>query len=88
MRHDLDSLIEHLGRTCGLDAATARRVCAECASFWSRDQDAWIRDRHGELQRSGLSNTETFQRLLREMGERPFAARQLTERQLRRRIYG
>lgn len=85
---DQDSFVEHLGHTYGLDPRVAARVCAECAAYWNQDLETWIRQRHLELQQSGRSNTEIYRQLARETRERPFAAGQLTERQIRRKIYG
>ena len=47
-----------------------------------------MRRRHAELKTYGAKNPEIFAELARELAERVVAAPPLTERQLRRLVYG
>ena len=73
----LDDLLGHLVRTTSLRAGTAGRLVEE-----------FVARRHRELQAEGLRNDEIFARIADEICARRFAAPQLTERQIRRLIYG
>jgi hypothetical protein len=47
-----------------------------------------VRRRHRELQAAGRTNAEIFGRIAAELAGRPVAAPALSERQLRRIVYG
>jgi hypothetical protein len=87
-RDDLNDLIDHLGRTTRLEPSEARRVVEEVVAFLSESPPEFVARRHAELRRDGLPNASIFRRLLQEMTTRRFAAPALTERQIRRLIYG
>ena len=57
-------------------------------SYYSESVQAFVARRHGELQRDGHRNREIYTQLLQELQHRRFRAPALTERQLRRWIYG
>jgi hypothetical protein len=84
----LDSLIGHLTRTTRLNRSEAERVVAEVVAYFSETADDFIVRRHGELQADNERNAEIFERLAEEMCERRFAAPPLSQRQIRRLIYG
>ena len=81
-------LIEHLSLHCGLDRSSAARVIQEVVAFYDEPVDVFIRRRHLELQAEGLSNSDIYAGLQQAIASRPFAAAPLTERQIRRIIYG
>lgn len=81
-------LVGHLVRSTPLDPATASRVVAEVVAYYAEPVEAVVRRRHRELQRTGLSNAEIYACIARELSERPVAAPDLTERQIRRLVYG
>lgn len=83
-----EELIEHLVRSSRLGRDEARRVVDEVCAFYAEHLDAYVARRHGELQTEGLKNPAIFARLQAELGQRRFAAPALSERQLRRLIYG
>jgi hypothetical protein len=82
------ALIEHLERTTRLSHAEAERVVAEVLDFFSESLEAFVTRRHGELQGEELRNAEIFTRLIAEARQRRFAAPPLSERQVRRMVYG
>lgn len=81
-------LVEHLVRTTTMPAGAAARVVAEVVHYFSEPVDDFVRRRHRELQGAGLTNPQIFSRLAVELGGRRFAAPELSERQLRRIVYG
>ena len=83
-----DELIGHLAQTTALPVGMARRVVEEVVAYCSEPVEDFIRRRHRELQAQGSSNAEIFPRLVAELSRRPVGAPPLTERQIRRTIYG
>ena len=81
-------LIEHLVLHYGLDRVSAVRVVGEVLAFYDEPVDAFIRRRHLELQAEGVSNPQIYASLQQAIANRPFAAAVLSERQIRRIIYG
>lgn len=81
-------LVEHLSLHCGLDRQTAERAIAEVVSYFDEPVVNFVRRRHGELQRLGMSNSQIFGQLQRELSGRLFSGDLLSERQIRRIIYG
>jgi hypothetical protein len=84
----LDDLLGHLVRTTSLGPGTAGRLVEEFLEFFSESIEEFVARRHRELQAEGLRNDEIFARIADEMSARRFAAPPLTERQIRRLIYG
>jgi len=82
------ALVEHLERTTRLSRAEAERVVAEVLDYFSESLETFITRRHAELQGEELRNAEIFARLLAEARQRRFAAPALSERQVRRMVYG
>lgn len=82
------ALVEHLERTTRLGRSEAERVVAEVLDYFSESLEAFITRRHAELQSEELRNPEIFARLLEEARRRRFAAPALSERQVRRMVYG
>lgn len=83
-----DDLVAHLGRTTGLPPAVARRVAEEVLATLDETVEAYLRRRHRALQAAGRTNREIFTTLADEVASRPFAVGSLSERQIRRAIYG
>ncbi len=81
-------LTAHLERTTGLPPAVARRVVGEVLAFVDETTEAYLRRRHRELQSEGRANAEIFPVLAEEVASRPFSVGSLSERQIRRAIYG
>lgn len=83
-----DDLVDHLVRTTHLPAGVARRVVGDVVAYFSEPVEAVVRRRHRELQASGRTNPDIFDRIAAELAARPVAAPALTARQLRRIVYG
>ena len=72
----------------GASSAVARRVVEDVFAHTSETVPAYLRRRHRELQAEGRANAEIFDVLAAEVTGRPFASPPLSERQIRRAIYG
>jgi hypothetical protein len=85
---DVDALVEHLERSSCLSRGEAERVVADVVAFFSEAPDAFVVRRHGELKATGFSNSAIFAAIAAELDGRRFRAPPLSERQIRRLIYG
>jgi hypothetical protein len=87
---DLDELADHLSRASRLDRVEARRVVREVAAWLLEETvEAFVQRRHRELKDAGERNNDAiFRRIADEIVTRPFAAPPLSERQIRRLVYG
>ncbi|GLX94031.1 hypothetical protein Hesp01_19810 [Herbidospora sp. NBRC 101105] len=83
-----DDLIAHLMRTTSLGPGEAARVVADVLSYFGETAEAFVRRRHAEMRARGLGNDEIFRRVAAELPARRVAAPELSQRQLRRIIYG
>jgi len=81
-------LVSRLHSAYGIDASLAERIVEDVLLSYADTQEEWIRSRHIRLQGQGLGNEEIFRRIAQEVGQRRFAARPLSLRQIRRIIYG
>lgn len=86
--NDLDELVRHLARTSRLTLGEAAHLIDAVLSFLNETPEAFVRRRHLALQAEGLSNPIIFERLELELAQRRFRAPALTQRQIRRLIYG
>jgi len=85
---DFSALLDHLEQTTRLSRAEAERVVAEVLAFCSESLEAFVARRHAELQDESLKNPQIFAHILSELRERRFVAPALSERQVRRLVYG
>lgn len=81
-------LVDRVVASTGLTAAEAVRVIADVVAFHAEPVDDYVRRRHAELKTYGAKNPEIFARIGAEVADRVVAAPDLTERQLRRLVYG
>jgi hypothetical protein len=81
-------LVGHLVATTGLSPSEAARVVEDVVAYLAEPVEEYVRRRHAELKTYGAKNTEIFERIGTELTHRVVAAPQLTERQLRRIVYG
>jgi hypothetical protein len=81
-------LIERIAASTGLTAAEAARVIGDVVAFHAEPVEEYVRRRHAELKTYGARNDEIFARIAGELADRVVAAPALTERQLRRLVYG
>ncbi len=81
-------LIDHVVSSTGLSPAEARRLIEDVVAFHAEPVESYVRRRHAELKTFGAKNPEIFARIGAELRERVVAAPELSERQVRRIIYG
>jgi hypothetical protein len=85
---NLDELILYLEQAHGLSARTAERLVDEVLSYCSETVEEYVRRRHIELQSQEHKNEAIFAQISSELALRRFCAPPLSERQIRRLIYG
>lgn len=86
---DIQLLINHLCHSSGLTSPEAHKIVDEVIAYFSETPEDYVRRRHLEIkQELGLSNAQIFQRIETELTQLVFAAPTLTQRQIRRIIYG
>ncbi|MBX2869502.1 MAG: hypothetical protein KTR18_12545 [Acidiferrobacterales bacterium] len=83
-----DELIHHLCSHYGLTASIASNLITEVLAYHSQTHEEFIHQRHRELQETGVTNKNAFQLIQQDIRERRFPAPELTERQIRRILYG
>lgn len=83
-----DDLIAHLVRSTPLSEGEAARVIAEILGYFSEELPEFVRRRHAELKRHGLTNDQIFAALGAELATRRVPPPPLSARQLRRMVYG
>jgi len=81
-------LVAHLVESTGLGPAEAARVIDDVVAFHAETLEQYVRRRHAHLKTHGARNDEIFAQLRAELRDRVVAAPDLSERQLRRIIYG
>ena len=80
-------LLDRVVASTGLSPAEATRLVEDVVAFHAEPVEDYVRRRHAELRTYGARNAEIFARISQELGERVFAAPELSERQLRRIVY-
>jgi hypothetical protein len=81
-------LVSHVVATTGLPATEATRVIEDVLAFHHEPVEDYVRRRHGELKLRGAKNADIYSVLRDELADHLVAAPVLSERQLRRMIYG
>jgi DNA-directed RNA polymerase subunit F len=81
-------LVERIAESTGLTRAEAARVIEDVVAFHAEPVEKLVRRRHAHLKTYGARNPEIFARIAEELAARVVAAPPLTERQLRRIVYG
>lgn len=81
-------LVERLVASTGLTPAEAARVAEDVVAYHAEPVEEYVRRRHAQLKTYGAKNAEIFARIAEELADRVVAAPDLTERQLRRLVYG
>jgi len=84
---ELNPLLDHLERS-GIPRDQAARVVAEVLAYFSETSEEYVRRRHRELQHEGVANAQSFAVIARELAGRRVSGPTLSERQIRRVIYG
>lgn len=83
-----EDLVDHLARTTALPRGEAARVVLDVLAYFDETTEEFVRRRHRELQSGGLVNAQIFERIADELPHRAVAPPQLSQRQLRRIVYG
>ena len=81
-------LIRYLQNTKGYTEEEAGRLLEEILNYFDESWETFVQRRHKELQNSGHSNNLIYSRIQEELKLRRFVAPGLSERQIRRIIYG
>ena len=81
-------LVERIVTSTGLPVTEAARVVEDVVAFHAEPVEDYVRRRHAHLKTYGAKNSEIFARIAEELAGRVVAAPDLTERQLRRIVYG
>ncbi|SFQ43283.1 hypothetical protein SAMN05421810_107141 [Amycolatopsis arida] len=81
-------LVRHVAGSTGLPLATAARVVADVIAYFGETTEQYVRRRHAELRRGGHKNDQIWPALLAELAARTVHPGPLTERRLRRIVYG
>ncbi len=84
---DLD-VVEHITASTGLSAGDAARVVDDVLAYYAEPTEDFVRRRHRYYRSHGVRNPVAFGLISAELSSRVVAAPHLTERQLRRIIYG
>lgn len=87
-RDDLQVLLAHLGRVSGATGPTVEKIVRETVEHFAETVEQFVARRHAELQAEDLKNEAIFTRIQDELRARRFAAPELSERQIRRLVYG
>ena len=82
------AIVARVAASTGLSPAEAARVVDDVVAFHAEPLEAYVRRRHAELKTYGAKNPEIFARVAAELEGRVVAAPGLSERQLRRIVYG
>ena len=81
-------LVRHVARSTGLDEATASRVVADVAAYFGQTVQEYVISRHEDLKSRNRKNDDIWPLIMDELKTRRFRADELSERQLRRMVYG
>ena len=81
-------LVRHVARSTGLDEATASRVVADVMAYFGQTVEEYVAERHENLKSRNRKNDEIWPLIMDELKTRRFKAGELSERQLRRMVYG
>jgi hypothetical protein len=81
-------LVRHVAKSTGLDDATASRVVADVMAYFGQTVEEYVVQRHESLKSRNRKNDEIWPLIMDELETRRFTAHGLTERKLRRMVYG
>ncbi|GAA5105994.1 hypothetical protein GCM10023339_02460 [Alloalcanivorax gelatiniphagus] len=82
------ALVAHVVATTSLTPGEAARVVEDVIAFHAQSVEDYVRQRHAHLKTYGVRNPEIFALIAEELRARVVAPPQLSERQLRRIVYG
>ena len=82
------ALVSHVVATTSLTPGEAARVIDDVIAFHAQPVEDYVRMRHARLKTYGARNPEIFAVIAEELRARVVAPPELSERQLRRIVYG
>lgn len=85
---DETEVVQRVAASTGLSHAEASRVVADVVSYFAEPAESFVRRRHADLRTYGMKNPEIFARIGAELRQRVVSAPPLSDRQLRRIVYG
>lgn len=83
-----ERLKDQLRRAYGIEPSVADQLWKDLLAYFEEDPQEFVRRRHIELQDQGFKNQEIYDQLEKELTSMLFPGPKLTQRQLRRMIYG
>jgi hypothetical protein len=83
-----EDLVRQIGRTTGLPANVAARLVDDVLAYFDETVEVFVRRRHRELQRRGHTNDRIFEQISTELAVHRVRPGELSQRQLRRIVYG
>ena len=81
-------LVRHVARSTGLDEATASRVVADVMAYFGQTVEEYVIQRHENLKSRNRRNDDIWPLIMNELKTRRFKVDELSERKLRRMVYG
>jgi len=81
-------LVRRVATSTGLSGPDAARVVADVVAYFSETTEEYVRRRHRELQARERRNAEIWTVIASELAARPVRCGEVSERQLRRIVYG
>jgi hypothetical protein len=81
-------LIRHVAMSTGLDEATASRVVADVVAYFGQTVEEYVIERHEDLKSRNHRNDDIWPLITDELKHRRFRPSELSQRQLRRIVYG
>lgn len=81
-------LVDRVSASTGLSQREAMRLIEDVIADFRESVEGYVRRRHAELKARGMKNPQIFVQVTDELATRVVAAPQLSERQLRRIVYG
>jgi len=81
-------LARYLAASTALPPSTAVRVVKDVNAYYDESVEEYVRRRHAELKNQSRKNDVIWPEIAAEIAQRRFRAPDLTDRQLRRIIYG
>jgi hypothetical protein len=81
-------LVARVATTTGLPPSEAARVVQDVLAWYAEPVEDYVRRRHAALRTHGVRNEEIYAQIAAELRDRVVAPPALTERQVRRVIYG
>jgi hypothetical protein len=84
----LSELKRHLIETYNISEGAFDRLHEEFLAFYDQTLEEFVCRRHQELQKAGMKNREIFWRIQIESTNQRFEVKRLSQRQIRRLVYG